>query len=309
MICKFWKTSLWGYVLLNLAFSVSDPIPTFLQFHIKNMNQLRIATVAPALAVEKRCDYTDVMHYMTTLADRWQQDTALRQLVACGQAAIPALTRVMQTEKDAGIRQIAVMALGHIGSSDTLPILSDLLRDDLDATVRKIAADALGTIGNASSIPLLITTLENGKEIEMVRQSAAISLGDIGSKPAIAALAATLKNPKQSLNLRQSAVEALQKIGDPAIDPLVMMLQSSDLRTQYGAVVALSEINSDRSIKALETNKAKVTKILEAAYKAEIVEFERAPADSTRKGVEQQFTRKPLLCKVTWIRRRWSKCQ
>jgi HEAT repeat protein len=309
MTFKFWKANLLGYVLLNFAFSVSEPILSFLPFHIENLDQLRIATAAPVPAVEKGCDHTTVAQYISALDNRWQQDNAVRQLVVCGQTAIPALTRVMQTEKDAGIRQIAAAALGYIGGADAIKTLSDTLRNDSASKVRQTAADALGTIGDTTSIPLLIATLDNSNENEAVRQSAATSLGDIGSKPAIDALIATLKSPKQSLNLRQSAVKALQKIGDPAIELLVTTLQSIDLRTQYGAVVALSETNSDRSTKALETNKAKVAEILEAAYKADIVEFDRAPAASTTKGAGEQLSRKPLLCKAPWIAAKWSRCQ
>jgi HEAT repeats/PBS lyase HEAT-like repeat len=255
------------------------------------------------LTIAQNCTKAEVEQYISAFNDRWQQDNAVRQLVACGQTAIPALMRVMQTEKDAGIRQTAAASLGYIGGSDALKTLSDTLRNDSAATVRKIAADALGTIGDTAAIPLLIATLENGKEVEAVRQSAATSLGDIGSKPAIEALIATLKSPKQSLNLRQSAVKALQKIGDPAIEPLVTTLQSIDLRTQYGAVVALSEINSVRSTKALEANKVKVAEILEDAYKSEIVEFDRVPPD--RVGV----SRKPILCRIKWFTQHWDRCR
>jgi HEAT repeat protein len=261
------------------------------------------------LTIAQTCTSKEVKQYISAFRDPWQRDNVVRDLVACGQTAIPALTRVMQTEKDAGIRQPAAAALGYIGGTDARKPLIDTLREDSSATVRKTAADALGTIGDPTTIPLLIDTLGNSNEDMGVRQSAATSLGDIGGPIAIDTLITMLQNTNESLKLRQSAVKALQTIKDPAINSLVTALGSKDLQTQYWAVTALSEISSERSINTLETNKARVTEILEAAYKANIVEFDRAPAASTRKGVEQQLSRRPLLCKIPWVAEKWAKCQ
>jgi hypothetical protein len=268
-----------------------------------------LITSTPSFTIVQTCTSKEVKQYILAFNDRWKQDNIVNQLVACGQTATPALTRVMQTEKDAGIRQAAAAALGHIRGSDASKTLSDTLRNDSAAIVRKIAADALGTIGDPATIPLLIATLGNSNEDMGVRQSAATSLGDISGPIAIDTLITMLQNTNESLKLRQSAVKALQTIKDPAIDSLVMALGSKDLQTQYWAVTALSEISSERSIDTLETNKARVTEILEAAYKANIVEFDRAPAASTRQDVEQQLARRPLLCKIPWVSKKWAKCQ
>jgi HEAT repeat protein len=267
-------------------------------------------TLVPRFAIIQNCTPAEVEQQIAAFNNHWQQERAVSQLVKnCGQTAIPALTKVMQTESDAGVRQAAASALGYIGGADATKVLSSTLRSDSTARVRQTAADALGTIGDPSTTPLLIATLGKSNEDMGVRQSAATSLGDIGGPIAIDTLITMLQNTNESLKLRQSAVKALQTIKDPAIDSLVTALGSKDLQTQYWAVTALSEISSERSIDTLETNKARVTEILEAAYKANIVEFDRAPAASTRKGVEQQLSRRPLLCKIPWVAEKWAKCQ
>jgi HEAT repeat protein len=256
------------------------------------------------------CTAGDVEQYISAFSDRWQQKRAISQLVQnCGQTAIPPLAKVMQTEFDAGVRQAAAAALGYIGGADATKVLSSTLRNDSTARVRQTAADALGTVGDPSTTPLLIATLGKSNEDMGVRQSVATSLGDIGGPIVIDTLITMLQNTNESLKLRQSAVKALQTIKDPAIDSLVTVLGSKDLQTQYWAVTALSEISSERSIDTLETNKARVTEILEAAYKANIVEFDRAPVVSTRKAIGTQLPRKPLICKISWILLKWSKCQ
>jgi HEAT repeat protein len=265
---------------------------------------------AQAGQIAQNCTLEDIDQYIAAFKQPWQREEAVRQIVtSCNRIAIPTLIGVLKTEPDVGVRQVAAKALGYIGGVDASKALSDTLRNDSAAAVRQRAADGLGTIRDTTAIPLLIDTLEDSYEDKTVRQSAASSLADIGGPIAIDTLITMLQNTNESLKLRQSAVKALQTIKDPAIDSSVRALGSKDLQTQYWAVTVLSEISSERAIDTLETNKARVTEILEAAYKANIVEFDRAPAASTRKGTEQQLSRRPLLCKIPWIAEKWAKCQ
>lgn len=258
--------------------------------------------------IAQNCTAAVVEQYIAAFRDPWQQETKASELAACGQTAIPALTRVLQTEQDAGVRQTAAIALAYIGGASATNVLITTLSADSAPTVRQTAADALGYILATTAINPLINALDNSKESPEVREAAAEALGLIGGTTATKALIATLKNTRESLNLRQATVKALQKIGEPATDILLLTLQATDLRTQYWAVAALSEINSPRSIKALEANKVRVTQILEDAYKADIVEFDRAPAGSTSRASGSELARKPLVCRIKWITQYWNRC-
>lgn len=270
----------------------------------------QVAVSLPHTAIAQSCTASDIEQYVAAFRDAWQQETAVRQLVTnCGQTATPALTRVLQTESDAGVRQTAAAALGYIGGVPATKALIAMLSTDPTPTVRQTVADALGYIRAASAVNPLIATLKKTNEDPTVRQAAAEALGNIGGTIATDALITTLKNTYESLNLRQATVKALQKIGEPATNALVLTLQATDLRTRYWAVAALSEINSPRSIKALEANKVKVTQILEAAYQADIVEFDRVPAPSAYKGSRAQQVRKPIVCRISWMAQHWARCR
>jgi HEAT repeat protein len=260
--------------------------------------------------IAQSCTSTEVEQYIAAFRYPWQQEQAVRQLVAsCNQTAIPALTRVLQTEPDAGVRQTAAAALGYIGGATATKALIVTLKTDSAPTVRKTAADALGYIRTTTAVNPLINALEDPKESTDVREAAAEALGLIGGTTATKALIATLQNTRESLNLRQAAVKALQQIGETATGDLVMTLEATDLRTRYWAVAALSEINSPRSINALEANKVKVTKILEDAYQADIVEFDRVPAGKVPGGTRKLLPRKPIVCKISWMAQHWARCR
>jgi HEAT repeats len=294
--------------LLGHSLAINTNLPVSIQ-----VDRLLVAqTIKSELpsTILPTCTSVELESYITALTDPWQRERALRQLVmTCGQTANPSLIRILQSEGDIGIRQAAAGALGDIGGSAAIQALIITLGRDPAPIVRRTAAEALGYIHDTAALNPLISTLKNSKELPSIREAATEALGRIGGTNAIEALIATLKNTAESLNLRQAAVKSLQQIGDTTTDALGMALQSSDLRTRYWAVATLSEINSPRSIKILETNKVNVAEILEAAYESDIVAFDRAPAASTTTGAGKQLSRKPLLCKVPWISEKWSKCQ
>jgi len=259
--------------------------------------------------IAQSCTTSDIEQYIAAFRDSWQQEGAVRQLVTnCGQTATLTLTQVLQKEPDAGIRQTAAFALRCLGGATATKALISTLSTDPTSTVRQAVAEDLGYIRAASAINPLIVTLKKTNEDPVVRQAAAKALGNIGGTIAMDALVGTLKDIHESLNLRQSAVKALQQIGEPATNALVMTLQASDLRTRYWAVAALSEIKSPRAIKALEENKVKVIQILEAAYEADIVEFDRAPPGPTRRAIGNKLARKPIVCRIKWITQYWARC-
>ena len=292
---------------LSQSISASPLTPT--QTATFDFFVIQTTTAASHATIGQSCTSAETEQYIEAFKNSWQQGEIVRQLIAtCGQTAIPALTRVLQTEPDVGVRQAATAALGYIGGAAATKALIVTLKTDSAPTVRKTAADALGYIRATTAINPLINALENPKEFTDVREAAAEALGLIGGTTATKALIATLKNTRESLNLRQAAVKALQQIGEPATGDLVMTLQTTDLRTRYWAVAALSEINSPGSIKALEANKVKVTQILEAAYQADIVEFDRVPAGKVPDGT-RKLLRKPIVCRISWMAQHWARCR
>jgi HEAT repeat protein len=81
-------------------------------------------------------------------------------LMRVGDARVlSALRRAAASDKDAGVRKMAVFALGQLGDRGAAVILREALTD-LDADVRSNAAISLARIGDAGGEKLLIEILE-----------------------------------------------------------------------------------------------------------------------------------------------------
>lgn len=253
------------------------------------------------------CTPTRIDNWISNFANPWQQKEAIRQLIACGQIAVPALTKALQTKQEIEIREATATALGYIGGNTATEALIRALQTDPVATVRKTAAAALGHIRAKSAVRPLIVKLQQSNEDIYVRQEVAEALGAIADVTAVNSLIGIVKDLSQPLNLRQASVKALSHMEDLAIDALVTALKDPDIRTRYWAVVALTDINSYRAISALKTHRSNVHQILEAADAAGIIEFDRVPPAAIR--VSTRIPKKPLLCKIELIFQNWSRCR
>jgi HEAT repeat protein len=304
-----WLLSCSGLLSFGLFLgSVPFPLSQLSRF---GFSQTQPTVSAAANKIAQNCTAEEVEQYIAAFRDPWQRENAMRQLVTnCGPTAIPALTKVLKTDPDAGVRQTAATTLAYIGGPDGTKVLLTTLKTDSDPIVRKTAADALGYLRATSAIAPLIATLEQPQESLQVRQAAAEALGAIQSISAIDPLMATLRNANEALDLRHEAAKALAKIGDAAIESLLLSLQSNDLHTRYWSVLSLSEINSPRSNKELEVNQIRVNQILEATDQAGIVEYDRVPVASAEQGSLTQFKRQPIICKINkWIAQNWARCR
>ncbi|OUC12628.1 MAG: hypothetical protein B0A82_21360 [Alkalinema sp. CACIAM 70d] len=270
---------------------------------------LSLANPSPARTFVQPCTNLDIAQAIANFKDPWQQQTNARYLVACGSAAVPALLQTLQTDPDATVREWAIISLGWIGDPVVIPVLIARLQSDVSAVVRRTAADALGQMQAVKAVPALVAMLKKSSEDIAVRNAVAEALGLISDNVAIQQLVAVLNNPREDLNLRNIAIKALIKIGDPAIPVLIQTLDHPDLRSRYWAALALAEINSAQSLTALKAQSNKVDQILEAAYDAEIVEFDRVPASAAQRGSSAQIVRKPIVCKIKWVAQHWARCR
>ncbi len=86
--------------------------------------------------------------------DSWKAyGVALRELVAAGDAAVPALTKATQDE-NSNVRALAARALGYLNAANSVPALINLLEDQMPA-VAVAAADALGQIQSERGLAAL----------------------------------------------------------------------------------------------------------------------------------------------------------
>jgi hypothetical protein len=259
--------------------------------------------------VAQNCTVSHVEQYIAISRDPSQGQVMLGPIVnTCGPTAIPKLISALQNEPDARVRSLMATALGYIGGDAPINPLMDALKNDPDSTVRSTAADALGTIRASKAVPLMIAKLEQSDENVYVRQSAAVSLADIGNTSAIIPLMNLLQNKRESLDLRLVASQSLARIMESADILATTLRQDLDLRTQYWTVRALLEIKSPHALDVLTSNQTIVSRILDDANQAGIIQsYDRTPVAVMKPG--RQLPKRPILCDFEWVNRYWARCR
>jgi HEAT repeat protein len=172
-------------------------------------------------------------------------------------------------------------AARQLGLAQPLGVWNELLAalDDPDPAVSLAAADALGRINDPAAVPGLLIALEHPSEqvrlgsaralgmmgveaaVEPLRamllggeglevSTAGEALGRIGGPAATDALLTALADPQPTARWHVS-MAALEGMGEPAVAPLVAMLESQDAHARRNAAQALGWIGSTSATEAL----------------------------------------------------------
>jgi HEAT repeat protein/photosystem II stability/assembly factor-like uncharacterized protein len=172
-------------------------------------------------------------------------------------------------------------AARQLGLARPLGVWNELLAalDDPDPAVGLAASDALGRIGDPAAVPGLLLAIEHPHEqvrlgaaravgimgveaaVEPLRAMllqgeglevsvAGEALGRIGGTAATDALLIALADPEPTARWHV-AMAALEKMGEPAVGPLVEMLNSEDIYARRNAAEALGWVGSPSATKAL----------------------------------------------------------
>lgn len=157
---------------------------------------------------------------------------------------IRALKRCI-TDENAGVRQLAAMALGAARDESSVSELGKLL-GDTDQKVREAAANALLDIGPAS-VPALMEQLAQGDIA--TRTDAAKLLGDLGDPAAIIKLAHALYDPERSVG--KQAREALRKIAQNNPTAFIDLLNHRDERLRGAGVYMLGKVQDYSAVPTL----------------------------------------------------------
>lgn len=142
-------------------------------------------------------------------------------------------------DKDEFVRREVAYALGATRSRTATAPLSNLLLTDKEAGVRGAAAVALGQIGDEAAVIALVGVLApqlaapgHGKrkreDNEFVMRAAAVALGQIKSRAGVPALLAVVSNEKAPTDVRREAVRSLGLIGDPSAIPALKSASISE---------------------------------------------------------------------------------
>ena len=147
-------------------------------------------------------------------------------LSAAPEHAVASLLPLLK-DKDEFVRREAAYALGRTHSRNATAVLSDLLLTDKEAGVRGAAAVALGDIRDEAAVISLVGTLapelsgrgsskRKREQNVFVLRAAAAALGKIKSRAGTAALVSVMSNEKLASDVRREATRSLGLIADPS---------------------------------------------------------------------------------------------
>ena len=124
--------------------------------------------------------------------------------------------------------------------------LIELLNDKDDFVVEDVMGEL--ELRAEESLDPLIDALSHRKK--NIRLHAATLLGAINDEKAIPALIDTLRDNNKLV--RREASTALSRMGEPAVDPLIAILDDEDWRVRGAAAWALGNLGDEKAIPALE---------------------------------------------------------
>jgi HEAT repeat protein len=155
--------------------------------------------------------------------------------------AVAPLLRAAQ-DKDAGLRKLAIAALGDVREKRGVPsAVAELATPDSRRTV----IISLGLMADKRATTALLPFLKDPD----LRTDTAASLGEIGDAQAAGPLLKEVSDPDQQF--RSRAIWALQRIGEGGVPQLLSALHSPDLYVARAAAQALEAIPSRQAVPAL----------------------------------------------------------
>lgn len=189
--------------------------------------------------------------------------TAVKALRALPAAETSGLLLSLLNDRDEFVRQQTAYTLGEANNATTaesvVTALLAKLETDKSAGVRGAAAVALGQIGDKRAVAELIETLSRQRraggflnrvrrrrtnENEFVRRSVARSLGMIGDRSAVPVLIEVVGDEQSETDVRREAARALGTLGDPQAIPALRGLEkSSDALLSRIAFESLAQLN------------------------------------------------------------------
>ena len=188
------------------------------------LNLIGNAKVAPALVVGLNDKDPRVRDLSTT------------GLTRMGKEAVDALAAAAKNE-DAGMRQMAINALGVVARPEAVPALAAAVKD-ADPSVREAAVTALGYTGSDKAVPSLTEAITSDDlNLRAVAVPAFARLG----KPGIDALSEVCKHSQWQV--RRAAVDSLGMMALPEVVPtLNRMVPDQEPRVRVAAAMAIAKV-------------------------------------------------------------------
>jgi HEAT repeat protein len=169
---------------------------------------------------------------LLTSKDSGAKATGVMLIRQAGEAAVPALGRVLRQDKLSRAAEL----LGEIGSPEAVRVLTAAL-DDRDKLVRSYAMEALLSIGG----PEVLEVARRYVSDPILGFSAAQVLGEVGGPQEVDLLIGVVEQEERDTGARLIAIRSLANIGDPrATEPLTRAVARYPDRQKQEPALALA---------------------------------------------------------------------
>lgn len=187
--------------------------------------------------------------------DRARQRQAVETMLQAGAEIIEPVVAALEPGNDPFLRRGAAFACAHLRDPRLVPLLIAALADVTDDALRLYAAQALAVQQDARAVEPLILALQGDQAA--LCEEAARALGEIGdefkSQRIIEALAGALNHA--DWGTRQSAAEMLIRLEwenwQQAEESLLADLSDGDSEMRLGAAASLVELADGRALEPL----------------------------------------------------------
>lgn len=209
--------------------------PSFTIEEQKYGAQRKVAAIMLGMMRDDRA----VVPLISELSFKDYRETAATALINLGRLAVEPLIAALK-DPNGELRAISAELLGEIGDKRALESLIKVLKDK-EFNVRKNAAAALGKIGDERAIEALLKVLVD----KDINRTAANSLKMLGWKPG--------RDPQGvQFFVVQNAWKQVVEMGEPAIEPLITLLEeNNDDNLRWAAAEALGQIRDQRAVDPL----------------------------------------------------------
>ncbi len=170
---------------------------------------------------------------------------SVKALVEAGEPAVEPLIEVLSS-KDPEIRENAAITLGKIKDERAIDPLIKLLTDE-EWEVESAATSALVEIGEPVVEPLVFILQDKNEDV-FLRMKVIAVLAGIKDERAIQPMIRVLKEEPE---LQADLGYHLGLMGEPAVEPLIQLLDDDDPEVRVRAAEALGRLGDDRAIGAL----------------------------------------------------------
>ena len=191
---------------------------------------------------EKAIPY--LLEKLTTQSTR-EKWTLIRVFGKIGEpGVIPVIGRLESEEKDEV--KLAIRILGEIKDNRAVGPLTELL-DREDYNIRSHVCESLGKIADTTAFDDVSLRMDDS--VEVVRKSAAVALGRMKNARAVPYLVRGLSDVHFSV--RMSSAHSMVEMGEPAVKPLLFLLDHSAGPTLHLAIESLGKLKERSAVSPL----------------------------------------------------------